>query len=114
MTYTGTLAACGDELARLRPREVLFAEASDRTVPGGGIPPWLETWRQQTPFTAPARPLWQLDSHHAGQTLKNHYGVANFAGFGYASEKDLAIRAAGAIVTYLHESQKAALEHLQP
>src|SRR6185295_14010243 len=103
MTYTGTLSACGDELARLRPREVLFAEAADRTVPGGGVPAWLEAWRQQATFAATARPVWQLDSHHAAQTLKGHYGVAGFSGFGYESEKDLALRAAGAIVAYLHE-----------
>ena len=40
--------------------------------------------------------------------------MAGFAGFGYESDHDLALRAAGAIVAYLHESQKAALEHLQP
>jgi len=78
------------------------------------VPAWLEGWRQQTTFAATARPAWQLDSHHAVQTLKGHYGVVGFSGFGYETEKDLALRAAGAIVAYLHESQKAALEHLQP
>ena len=60
-----------------------------------------------------SRPSWQMDPHHAAQALKAHYGVATFAGLGYASEKELAVRAAGAIVAYLHETQKSALEHLQ-
>ena len=61
-----------------------------------------------------ARPAWQFDAHHAAQSLNSHYGVAGFQGFGYASAADGSLCAAGAIVAYLHETQKAAIEHLQP
>ncbi len=118
LTFTGSLAACGDELARIRPSELLFAESADQTTTRGGVPEWLETLRGagggQSAMTLTARPAWQLDVHHAAQTLKSHYGVATFSGFGYDSEKDLALRAGGAIVAYLHDTQKTALEHLQP
>ena len=108
LTYSGSLAACGDELARLRPRELVFAEASDHRVPE-----WLEGLRSSLGVTLSGRAAWQLDGHHAAQTLKTHYGVSTFAGFGYENEKELALRAAGGLVAYLHETQKAALEHLQ-
>jgi len=114
MTFEGPVGVCADELARLHPREVLFAESADRTVVGAGVPEWLEGVKGQVGCVLTARPAWQLDAHHAGQTLKSHYGVAGFAGFGYESESTPALRAAGGIVAYLHETQKAALEHLQP
>jgi DNA mismatch repair protein MutS len=113
LTFTGSLAACTDELARIRPRELLFAEAVDATR-AHGHPEWLAPIKQQLNPVLTARPAWQLDAHHAVQTLKTHYGVATFAGFGFENEKDLALRAAGGIVSYLHETQKATLEHLQP
>jgi DNA mismatch repair protein MutS len=109
LTFTGTLAACSDQLARLRPRELIHAEAADHR-PGE----WLESLRTQLNTTLSGRPAWQLDPHHAAQTLKTHYAVATFAGFGYENEKDLALRAAGGLVAYLHETQKSLLEHLQP
>jgi DNA mismatch repair protein MutS len=124
LTYVGTLAACGEELARIRPRELLFAELADQTRsrPGmapdargaGALPEWLEGIRLQLNVTLTGRPAWQMDAHHAATTLKSHYGVTTFAGFGYASDNDLALRAGGGLVAYLHETQKAALEHLQP
>lgn len=109
LTMTGSMGACLEELARIRPRELLYAEASDHRPPE-----WAEQLRHSLNLTLTARPAWQLDAHHAGQTLKTHYGVASFAGFGYENEKDLALRPAGVVVAYLHETQKAALEHLRP
>ncbi len=109
LTYVGSLAACADELARVRPREFLFAEAADHRVPE-----WANELKGQLGAALSGRPAWQMDAHHAAAMLKQHYGVSTFAGFGYKSEKDLAIRAAGAVVAYLHDTQKSALEHLQP
>jgi len=112
MTFSGALAACVDELARLRPKELLIAEPADQTT--ATLPDWLAALKAQVNCALTGRPAWQLDAHHAAQTLKTHYGVATFAGFGYDSEKDLAVRAAGGVVAYLHDTQKATLEHLQP
>jgi DNA mismatch repair protein MutS len=109
VTFAGSWAACADELARLRPREILFAESADHRTPE-----WATELSTQLGAALSGRPAWQMDAHHAVQTLKTHYGVATFAGFGYESDKDLALRAAGAVVAYLHDTQKATLEHLQP
>jgi DNA mismatch repair protein MutS len=114
LTFEGAVEACADELARIRPREVLYAEAADRTIAGAGVPAWLEGVKGQIGCVLTARPGWQLEGHHAAQTLKGHYGVAGLAGFGYERDDVPALRAAGGVVAYLHETQKAALEHLQP
>ena len=109
LTFTGTFAACRDELARIHPRELIFAEASDHRPPE-----WANHLRDSLNLTLTPRPAWQLETHHATQTLRQHYGVATFAGFGYEGDKDPALCAAGAVVAYLHETQKASLEHLAP
>ncbi len=109
MTFRGTFEACADELARVRPRELLFAEAADHH-----LPEWATQLRNALGITLSARPAWQLESHHTQKMLKDHYGVMTFAGFGYEDDQDAALRAGGAIVAYLHETQKAALEHLRP
>jgi DNA mismatch repair protein MutS len=109
LTFTGSFASCVDELARIRPRELLFTESADHRSPD-----WANQLRDTLNLTLTARPAWQLDLHHAGQTLRQHYGVSTFAGFGYENEKEISLRAAGALVAYLHETQKASLEHLAP
>ncbi len=108
-TFRGDFAACTDELARIRPRELVYAEASDHRTPE-----WAQQLHDTLGLALTPRPAWQLELHHAGKTLREHYGVATFAGFGYENETDAALRAAGAVVAYLHETQKAALEHLRP
>lgn len=110
LTYTGTLQSCSEELARMNPRELIFAEAADHH-----IPEWATQIKAMTggSLVLSTRPSWQMDAHHAAQALKAHYGLSTFAGLGYASDKELAVRAAGAVVAYLHETQKSALEHLQ-
>ncbi len=117
LTFVGSAAACREEVARVRPRELLFAEGGDQQ--GGAAPGWVEDFRGAIAGggAGPAltgRPAWQMDGHHAAQMLKSHYGVSSFGGFGYETDGELALRAAGALVAYLHETQKAALEHLQP
>ena len=108
-TFRGEFGACVDELARIRPSELVFAEASDHRTPE-----WAQQLHDTLGLALTPRPAWQLELHHAAKTLREHYGVATFAGFGYEHEQDAALRAAGAIVAYLHETQKTALEHLRP
>jgi DNA mismatch repair protein MutS len=109
LTMHASLTACLEELARIGPRELLFVEPGDHRPPE-----WAAHLQQTAGVTLTGRPAWQLDTHHATQVLRSHYGVATFEGFGYATEKDPALCAAGGIVAYLHETQKAAIEHLQP
>jgi len=111
LTYLGTLQGCSEELARIGAREILYAESGDHRAPA-----WVDRMKTVLggSIVFSARPSWQMDTHHATQTMKTHYGLSTFAGLGYESERDLALRAAGGIVAYLHETQKSALEHLQP
>ncbi len=109
LTMIGALGACLDELSRLGPREILIAEQSDHR-----LPEWATNLQTRLGAVITARPAWQLGAHHAVETLKKHYNVSRFEGFGYEDEKSPALCAAGAVITYLHETQKAALEHLRP
>ncbi len=108
-TLVDTLSACREELARISPRELIYPEAPDHQVP-----PWVEHLCDIIKLTLTARPSWELDQHHAVESIRKHYGVLNFAGFGFDDDRNPALRAAGGLLAYLHETQKAALEHLQP
>jgi DNA mismatch repair protein MutS len=109
MTMLDTFSACREELARIRPREMLCDELPDHRAPD-----WAANLQDMLKLTLTARPAWQFQQHHAGEALRGHYGVRHFAAFGYENPCDPALWAAGALVSYLHETQKAALEHLQP
>ncbi|MFC2010753.1 DNA mismatch repair protein MutS [Chloroflexota bacterium] len=86
------------ELERLRPSEIIVADTSD-----------LSSWELTAPVT-------RLDNHQfeleiARQTLLDHFRVATLDGYGCA-HLPLAIRAAGAIIHYIQETQKGALGQL--
>jgi DNA mismatch repair protein MutS len=54
---------------------------------------------------------WPFELETAGQTLKDHFAVASLDGFGVAG-LPLATRAAGGLLHYLAETQRARLEQL--
>jgi DNA mismatch repair protein MutS len=83
------------ELERLQPAETLIPRKAEPATPGlpGIQTPVDESW-------------FELDT--ARQGLLEHFGAATLEGFGCA-DLPLAIRAAGAIIRYLQENQKAAL-----
>jgi len=85
------------ELARLQPRECLIPEKQqprfDDQIPDVHLTPL---------------PAYRFELGAARQILLDHFAVATLEGFGCAG-KPLAIRAAGAIVHYLRETQKGAL-----
>ena len=60
------------------------------------------------------RPAWAFSHQTARQTLAKHFGTARLEGFGFTDgPADVqAIRAAGAILDYLDETQKSSLEHI--
>ena len=88
------------ELARLGPRECLVPEgdAGADIQELGGI--------FVTPYDA-----WRFELGNARQALLDHFEVASLAGFG-CEGLPLATRAAGAVVQYLEQTQKAALSQL--
>ena len=96
---TDAFQECEQELARLAPAEVLVDEKAI-------IPPRLADAHHWTVY-----PRWHFDKDNAERALLNHFGVASLQGYGCASAP-LAIAAAGVIVQYLEETQKAALQQL--
>jgi DNA mismatch repair protein MutS len=87
------------ELQRLQAAEVLV---SDKAT----LPP---DWEGHPHFSTYAD--WHFDQGNAQRALLEHFGVASLNGYGCAG-LPLAVSAAGAIVQYLAETQKAALPQL--
>jgi DNA mismatch repair protein MutS len=94
----GIWQAVEQELERLQPAEVLISQISHLT----------------SHISCPLSPYddWRFELGNARQALLDHFGVASLAGFG-CEGLPLAVRAAGAIVQYLRETQKAALGQLR-
>ncbi len=91
------LAAVRAELLRLRPAEVLHPESLT-------LPP-------ETPGHPTKYPDWHFEPGRCAETLKAHFGVASLDGFGLKG-KPLAVRAAGALIQYLRDTQPEALKLL--
>jgi DNA mismatch repair protein MutS len=87
-----------DELARVSPAEVLRSD--DEAAPSRGASPTT------------CRPAWAFGFDHAQKTLTKHFGTHTLEGFGFSDDDAPAIRAAGAILDYLSETQKASLDHI--
>src|SRR5579871_1587889 len=87
------------ELARLRPAELLEPEGAPSVS------------REGVEYASRPRPLWQFDRAAAERALTEQFGTRDLAGFGCA-DKPLAISAAGALLAFVRETQRAALPHL--
>jgi DNA mismatch repair protein MutS len=88
--------ALTSEIERLKPAEVLVPEQSK---------PNLVTFVRE-------RPLWHFDEETCTRLLCEQFATRDLAGFGCAS-LSLAIRAAGCLLQYVRDTQKAALPHLR-
>ncbi|MBN1220533.1 MAG: DNA mismatch repair protein MutS [Anaerolineae bacterium] len=88
-----------NEVTRLKPAEIL-------TPPSTNIEPLRSLNIACTTYEE-----WRFDHDTARQELQRHFEVATLAGFGL-SGKSLAIRAAGAVIQYVADTQKQALAHL--
>ncbi len=89
-----------EELARLEPREVLlpstWAERGVTLPPGAHVTPLAD---------------YRFEHGYTRQLLLAHFEVSTLAGFGL-QDKPLAIRAAGAILSYVEETQRGSLAQL--
>jgi DNA mismatch repair protein MutS len=92
-----------DQIARIAPAECLMAEDA---------PPLASHLNERMMLSR--RPTWAFSHQTARETLAKHFGTATLEGFGFTdSPADVqAIRAAGAILDYLNETQKTSLEHI--
>jgi DNA mismatch repair protein MutS len=90
------------ELERLRPAELLLAEDQASDI--------LARCRQQP--VVRTRAPWHFDLASASRVLTDQLGTLDLRGFG-VDELPLAIRAAGALLQYVRDTQKSALPHIR-
>jgi DNA mismatch repair protein MutS len=104
---SGSEAQVLDEIARLRPAEVLVPE-----LPSGQPHAIGQSIQELGIRAVTPRPGWQFTPHHAMERMEQQWGTRTGQGFGFADD-DPAILAAGAVLGYLQETQKTALAHLR-
>jgi DNA mismatch repair protein MutS len=95
-----------DELARISPSEILLADdAPDDSV---------ANVQKLSSAMLTRRPAWAFVAKTAEATLVKHFGTHSLDGFGFdpIGADGAAIRAAGAVLDYLIETQKASIAHV--
>ena len=90
-----------DQLARIGPSECLVSEDDNP------LPDYLSDSMLVT-----KRPPWAFSFEAANDTLSKHFGSRGLEGFGFGEADNTAIRAAGAVLGYLCETQKTSLDHI--
>ena len=96
--------ALADELAILQPREIIAPEGDQDAAA------FVAEVRLNARVTY--APPWTFDQESARQTLLEQLRAQSLAGFGL-EERPAAVRAAGALVHYLRDTQKADLAHVR-
>ena len=91
-----------DELLKLAPKEILIPETlMDQPKPWLPVgDPFLHSWED-----------WTYSHSEAVRNLLSHFKTQSLEGFG-CENMNHGISAAGALIHYLHETQKSALEHI--
>jgi DNA mismatch repair protein MutS len=100
-----TFDRLADELARIAPAECLIAERDG--------PKLEDALRAAPPRTIAPRPDWTFDPATTREALCKQFGVITMAGFGFESDHQPGLVAAGALVLYLQETFKSDLRHLR-
>lgn len=93
-----------DDLVRLEPAEILVAETAREA-------PWLRTIRGLIRAPITFRPSWDFVLDQARGLLLEQFGVKTLAGFGLEDDA-VEVAAAGALLSYLRETQRSTLTHL--
>ena len=89
-----------DELERIGPAEVLYREDDPKVKLDSGAP-W--SWTR--------RPPWNFNAKSSQEALCKQFGTQGLEGFGFDDTHTAAIQAAGAVLVYLQETQRGALDH---
>ncbi len=88
-----------NEIERLKPAEIVIPESLD--------------WRLDVACAISRYDDYYFDYKNAYTTLINHFGVISLDGFGCGGLK-AGISAAGAVISYLEDTQKRILPHIKP
>ena len=100
LTEAPDLEAVRGEIERLRPAELIVDEDN----------PLDDAFSENTRMTR--RPPWHFELDSATRLLCNQFGTRDLAGFG-CENLPRGIAAAGALLQYVNDTQKASLPHLQ-
>ena len=95
-----------DHLARIAPSECLVSDEDIDTQEQIK----LRTGSSKTALCQ--RPPWSFSTQNAEKVLATQFKTKNLEGFGFEESDSAAVRAAGAIVEYLLETQRASLDHV--
>ena len=96
-----------EDLALMRPREVLFHGGED------GFPSAVSEWAErECPCRTPLAGDRLFDPRRAGELLLRQFGAGTLRGFGL-DEGEPAVRAAAAALAYAQETQKSGLSHIR-
>ena len=99
--FSGQFIDLEDELSRILPSECLVADNDSPLL--YEYPGMMTT----------SRPGWSFGLKESQKNLCSHFGTKTLDGFGFDESTDgLAVRAAGAILCYLQETQKNSLQHI--
>ncbi|MEO1996491.1 MAG: DNA mismatch repair protein MutS, partial [Planctomycetaceae bacterium] len=99
-----TPEALADELARLQPAECLVAESD-------ALAAELQPQHSDRPTLVTRRPDWCFAQQHCYELLLSHFGTQSLEGFD-VDESAAGTTAAGALLEYVQETQKSALNHI--
>lgn len=90
------------ELERLQPKEVIYPSTLNTCI---------QSWRENVPFVKTPVEEWTFAADYAQRLLSGQFGVMTLDGLG-CQNKPLAVAAAGSILHYLKDTQKASLNHI--
>ena len=107
VTEAADLEAARTEMTSLAPREILLAAGEEAELVGRVLAGTLAERMVNT------LPEWIFERDRATGLLTEFYNCGSLEGFGCARLPG-AIRAAGALLHYLGETQKGRVEHLRP
>jgi len=94
-----------DELTRFAPSEILFPRGMEDDGAISGV-------RERLPHASlTGMDDWLFIAESAVETLTDHFRVSSLEGFG-VQDMPLAVGAAGAVITYLRQTQKRMLPHI--
>ncbi|MBX3402618.1 MAG: DNA mismatch repair protein MutS [Phycisphaeraceae bacterium] len=102
--FETTAGALADEFARRQVTEVLFAQTAD-----GATPPRMKVVLDALGLAGTPQPSWHFRHDEALEAVLAQFGVATLEGFGIQRD-DPVIRAAGAAIRYLRQTQGAGEE----
>jgi DNA mismatch repair protein MutS len=104
------LQGLADEIAVLRPREIVVPADSPGVGADVKVGPYAEIARLQIPVTG-VEP-WSFEAEAARRALVDQLKAHGLEGFGLEGH-DAAVQAAGGLITYLRGTQKADLAHVR-